>query len=303
MEESIHIIQSAQINICKWNDCINHNKGLIYSQYEYVSAIADYWHGLIIGDYEAVMALPLRKKYGIKYIYTPPFMQQLGLIGKYNIEDITLFKRLKKFSSYITYNFNFDNQKLLSSIPFTEHTNLILSLTDSSESIQDKYAKSLQRNLQKAFNNGVIISEGNHSESIGWYRKYQGEKIAHVSNADYDHLDKLLTLLKNKGQLICKNALNKQGETIATIVCLKDGKRIYNLLPSSSEQGKELSAMHLLLDAIICQNAQSNYTFDFEGSDIKGVQQFYLQYGATVQPYYRIHQNSLPLWLKLIKKK
>ena len=301
MADSIQIIPSAEIDISKWNGCIDHNNGLIYSRHEYVSAIADNWHGLIIGNYEAVIALPWRKKFGIKYIYTPPFMQQLGLIGKLNLED-ALLDSLKKFSSYITYNFNFDNKDLLSSIPFTEHTNLILTLADSVENIQDKYAKSLQRNLQKAINNGVTITEGNHSESIIWYKKYQGNKIAHIGIVDYEHLNELLALLNSKNQLICKNALNKKGEIIATIVCLKDASRIYNLLPSSSREGKEISAMHMLLDTIISENAQSNYIFDFEGSDIKGVQQFYLQYGATLQPYYRIHQNNLPFWLKLIKK-
>ncbi len=302
MASLIHIIPSKEIDTLKWNSCIENNaNGLIYTTYEYINAIADNWHGLIIGDYEAVIALPWRKKWGIQYVYTPPFMQQLGFVGKYTLNDTSLIKELNKFSSYITYNFNFDNQKLLSTVPFTTHTNLVLSLADSHQSIQEKYTKSLQRNLQKAISNGVTINEGNFRDSIAWYKKYQGNKIAHVSNADYKNLNDLLTLLDQKGSLICQNAINKQGDIIATIVCLKDSRRIYNLLPSSSEEGKELSAMHLLLDNIITQNASSKYLFDFEGSDIKGVQQFYNQFGAFAQPYYRIHENNLPFWLKLIK--
>ena len=303
MASLIHIIPSKEIDVLKWNACIDNNvNGLIYSQYEYINAIADNWHGLVVGDYEAVMALPWRKKWGIQYVYTPPFMQQLGLVGKYTLNDISLIKELHKFCSYITYNFNFENEELISSVPFTTHTNLVLSLDNTIQSIQEKYAKSLQRNLQKAISIGVTITHGNHNESIAWYKKYQGNKITHVSNADYEHLNGLLNSLDQKGALICKNAINKQGKLIATIVCLKDSKRIYNLLPSSSEEGKELSAMHLLLDNIIAQNASSEYLFDFEGSDIKGVQQFYNQFGAIAQPYNRIHQNNLPFWLKLIKK-
>ncbi len=302
MASLIHIIPSKEIDPLKWNACIDNNdNGLIYSQYEYLNAIADNWHGLVVGDYEAVMALPWRKKWGIQYVYTPPFMQQSGLIGEYPLNDSSIIKELNKFSSYITYNFNFENEELIGSVPFTTHTNLVLLLADTHQNIQDKYAKSLQRNLQKAISNGVTITNGNHSESIAWYKKYQGNKIAHVSNADYEHLNDLLTILDKKESLNCQNAINKQGELIATIVCLKDSKRIYNLLPSSSEEGKELSAMHLLLDNIITQNACSKYLFDFEGSDIKGVQQFYNQFGAIAQPYFRIHQNNLPFWLKLIK--
>ena len=102
--------------------------------------------------------------------------------------------------------------------------------------------------------------------------------------------------------LICKNALNINKKIVATIVCIKDQKRIYNLLPSSSDEGKELAAMHYLLNDIISEYANSKLILDFEGSDIKGVKQFYLQFGSKNQPYFRIHQNNLPIPLKWVKR-
>ena len=301
MSSSIHIIPSAEIDTDKWDNCVaNHTSGLIYSTYHYLNAIADNWYGLIINDYKAVMAIPWRKKWGIKYIYTPPFMQQSGLIGSTDNEGV--LKELNKFSSYITYNFNFDNQQLIKDIGFTEHTNLILPLFSTADDIQRIYSKSLQRNLQKALTNGVTVTDGNYTESIDWYKRFQGNKMEHVKDADYKHLTSILSYLNEKGNLICKNALNATGDMIATIVCLKDNRRIYNLLPSSSEEGKELSAMHVLLNNIIVEYADTKLIFDFEGSDISGVQQFYKQFGSVNEPYYRIHQNNLPIALKMLKK-
>jgi ADP-glucose pyrophosphorylase len=144
--------------------------------------------------------------------------------------------------------------------------------------------------------------EGKYLRSVQWYKEFQGDKMPHVKHVDYMQLLQLMAYLQQKGQLICKDALNKQGEIIATNVYIKDAKRIYNLLPSSSKEGKELAAMHSLIDNVITENASTNYVFDFEGSNIKGVQQFYLQFGAIPQPYFRLHQNNLPFWLKLIKK-
>jgi len=301
MSSSIHIIPSAEIDAIRWDNCVADNSGLIYSTYHYLTTMADNWHGIVIDDYNAVMALPWRKKWGIKYIYTPPFMQQLGLIG--DVSDINkVVSQLYKSCSYYTYNLNFNNQSLISLIPFTEHTNLVLSLSESAPELQSNYSKSLTRNLQKARNNGVLVSEGNYKETVDWYQQYQGNKIMHVSQNDYLHLKELLSRLSDNNQLICKNALNKNGDIIATIACIKDHNRIYNLLPSSSEEGKDLSAMHVLLNHIITEYAGSNMLFDFEGSDIKGVQQFYQQYGSFNQPYYRIHQNNLPIPIKWFKK-
>ena len=301
MSSSIQIIPSAEIDTDKWDNCVTNNaNGLIYSTYHYLNAIADNWHGLIINDYKAVMALPWRKKWGIKYIYTPPFMQQSGLTGNHDNEDV--LKALNKFSSYITYNFNYSNQQLIKDIAFTEHTNLILPLFSTVDDIQRIYSKSLQRNLQKAITNGVTVVAGNYTESIEWYKRFQGNKMEHVKDSDYVHLNNILCYLNDKGNLICKNALNANCDIIATIVCLKDNRRIYNLLPSSSDEGKELSAMHVLLNNIITEYADTKLIFDFEGSDIPGVQQFYKQFGSVNEPYYRIHQNNLPFILRMLKK-
>lgn len=301
MSSSIHIIPSAEINAIRWDNCVTDNGGLIYSTYHYLTTMADNWHGIIIDDYNAVMALPWRKKWGIKYIYTPPFMQQLGLIG--DVPDINnVVSQLNKFCSYCTYNLNFNNQSLINLIHYTEHTNFVLSLSESASELLSNYSKSLTRNLQKARTNGVTVAEGNYTDTVDWYKQYQGNKMTHVSDTDYVHLKKLLARLSENNQLICKNALNKNGNIIATIVCIKDQKRIYNLLPSSSEEGKDLSAMHVLLNQIITEYAGSNLLFDFEGSNIKGLQRFYQQYGSINQPYYRIHQNNLPIPIKWLKK-
>jgi hypothetical protein len=45
------------------------------------------WHGIVIDDYAAVMALPWKRKLRIRYGYTPPFMQQLGIVGEASLRN------------------------------------------------------------------------------------------------------------------------------------------------------------------------------------------------------------------------
>ena len=83
MADQIEILSSSDINKEKWNHCISTNaNGLIYSTTDYLDAMAQNWHGIVINDFQAVMPLPWKKKFGILYAYTPPFMQQLGVCGE-----------------------------------------------------------------------------------------------------------------------------------------------------------------------------------------------------------------------------
>jgi hypothetical protein len=80
-----HTIQHLtrnEIDSIKWNNCVERSaNGLIYAFSYYLDALCDNWDAFVIDDYNAIMPLPWRKKAGIKYIYAPPFIQQLGIIG------------------------------------------------------------------------------------------------------------------------------------------------------------------------------------------------------------------------------
>src|SRR5947208_2204321 len=82
MPATIRILPAGEIDPVKWSKCVaDAANGLIYSNYEYLNMICDNWHGLVIDDYKTVMALPWRKKFGIRYVYAPAFSQQHGIIG------------------------------------------------------------------------------------------------------------------------------------------------------------------------------------------------------------------------------
>src|SRR3954465_4726 len=83
------IIPSQEIDAGKWNNCIiNSEANKIYAKYNYLQHLADNWSGLVINDYTAVMPIVWRKKWGIRYTYDAPFIQQLGLFGTCNSYDL-----------------------------------------------------------------------------------------------------------------------------------------------------------------------------------------------------------------------
>ena len=69
-----------QINKSKWDDCINKSiNKLIYAESFYLDTITENWDAIVLNDYEAVMPLIWKKKFGIKYLYQPAFLQQAGI--------------------------------------------------------------------------------------------------------------------------------------------------------------------------------------------------------------------------------
>ena len=64
-------------------------------------------------------------------------------------------------------------------------------------------------------------------------------------------------------------------------------KRLYYLLPVSSEKGKKYSAMFLINDYLIRENSHSDMIFDFEGSNIEGIARFIQGFGSENKPYYK----------------
>ena len=82
-ETQLYYKQRKEIDEAKWDKCISKaSNGLIYAYSYYLDGMADNWDALVLNDYEVVMPLPWRKKFGFYYLYQPAFTAQLGLFGR-----------------------------------------------------------------------------------------------------------------------------------------------------------------------------------------------------------------------------
>ena len=299
---NIEIIPSHQIDYTKWNNCINQSSNsLIYANAFYLDTITDQWHGLIIDDYDAVMPLPWRKKWGIQYLYTPPFIQQLGLFGNYKALAIgELIVRLHKFAPFGDYKFNFDNQFIPKLVA---QDNYILDLSIPYQFIAKQYHNDLAQNLKKANKAMLLYSIDNEvAAAISLYRQYYAHRTKHVHSNDYKNCLQLCITLHERNQCFIRKVTTIDGELLAIALLLKDEHRIYNLLNTTTAIGRKLEANHFLIDRIIYEFAEHPILLDFEGSNLPGVKSFYQKFGTTNQPYFHWHHNQLKFPLNLFKR-
>jgi hypothetical protein len=301
MASTFHILRSHSIDAEKWNACvINADNGLIYSRYEYLNGICDNWDGIVIDDYKAVMALPWRKKIGIKYLYEPAFIQQLGLIGATN-EDV--LDKVFEFANYGDVLLNFSNGDIANKVGATHRVNLVIDLSFGYDSISSNYKKDLQQNLKKAQQGEMIMSgETDIKTAFASYKEYYNERFQHISAQDFERAERLCLALSSKGMCFTRKLTNANGELLSIGLFLKDEKRIYNVMNTTTDAGRKSEANHYLIDAVIKEFAQQKLVFDFEGSDLPGVKSFYEKFGAVNQPYFHYHFNKLPFPLRLLKR-
>jgi len=306
MPYTISIYYSQDINPDKWNNCVAKNSnGLIYAQYQYLNHLCTNWSAIIVGDYDAVMPFPWNTKWGIKYFQAIPFIQQLGLIGSIEIQQFPkIWELIHEFASYGDLFLNFNNQEFASSVLASTKANFVLNLKQDYGQIQKGYKKDLRNNLEKAKKHGQTYCPSfNIAFVLEQYQLHYAKRLQHVSNSFYQKLSLLLHHFQSNDQCLIREMHDPTSKELLSIALLiKDEKRIYLLINVITQKGRKMSSNHTLIDHIIQEFLGKDLLFDFEGSQIPGVRDFFEHFNPQMQPYFQVHHNQLIWPLKLFKK-
>ncbi len=304
MKRRIKILAAKHIDKHKWDHCVAENtNGLLYSSTAYLDAMAKNWHGVVVDDYAAVMALPWKRKLGIRYGYTPAFIQQLGLIGYIPKDDLSrILKLIYRFVALADIHFNFENTDIQQLLPVIPRNNFVIDLSEGYTLIKSRYKSNLTENIRKASNESLVYTTGEISEGISMYHSQYQSRLKHTHEKDYSHFSALCELLHKKGQCFVRTARNTQNEILAIAVFLKDKRRIYNIMNTTTQEGRHKEANHFLLNQVIHEFAGQELLFDFEGSELPGVREFYEGFGGKSQPYFHYHYNGYSWPARLLKR-
>ncbi len=297
-KSNIHIIPATAINSLKWDEKIRSEKnGLIYSTTRYLNELTDNWCGLVINDYEIIAAIPFRKKIFIPYCYSPAFIQQLGIIGNFTKEDgVDIIRTIKKKYKYGSLQFNFQNCSQLFLGNNIKKTNYVLPLNKPFTLIANDFRKDLKVSLQKCkYQLFEYIKTTNFEIAIQFYQNQNIQKIKNIRNNEYQNLLQYCkTINKKSDGCFTRTIVDKDNKILALALILKDEKRLYNIANAVTQEGRGLHANHFLISKIIEEFAEQELLFDFEGSMLPGVKEFYASFGSKKE-FYSTHQyNNLP---------
>jgi hypothetical protein len=281
----ISYVTRKNVDEIKYNNCIkNALNSRVYAYSWYLDCVADNWDALILNDYEAVMPLPWRTKYFIKYIYPPAWTQQLGIFSSFNI-DAKLTQQFiqsipKKFKK-VTIQFNSGND--LSLFKVKERVNYILPLNKSYEEVFNCYRKDRKHRLLQAENNKLIVSKGSFQDLERIVKL--NYSFLNISNEQLNQLFKISKIDNNYFQASILSCYTFNNECIGITIYLKDSKRLTLLFSAKTEKGKKLQAGTFMINHLIRSYTKSNMFLDFEGSMVKGVADFYKSFGSIIESY------------------
>lgn len=302
----IRYVAHSEINKARWDSCIDQSHdGIIFAYSWYLDAICEQWDALVADDYVAVMPLPSRKKWGIDYIYTPFFLNQLGVFFKQAVSASMVDEFLSNIPDkfrYIDLNLNQSNLTTRNDFKIKQKTIQQIDLDKSYEQIQQDYSENLKRNLKKAVKNELHYVENISAEIVvNAFRKAQGEKLEVFKKSDYMRLLELIQILVQKGMGETIGVYSKNNLLLAAACFMKSHEQIIYLKGAANEEGKTMGAMHFLMDYYIRKHAGSDLIFDFGGSSVESLARFNNSFGSKEIVYLQIKKNNLPALVRWIK--
>jgi len=286
----IHYLKRNELDVTKYDNCIeNAINSRIYAFSWYLDCVADNWDALVLNDYEAVMPLPWRQKYFIKYIYPPAWTQQLGVFSKFKVNA----QLVKEFINSIPRKFKkisiqFNSENNLSLFKTEKRTNYILPLNKSYEEIYVGFNKNRKRYLKKTLKKEYLIDTEIATDDFFDFYLNESKNYEIIEN----EITTIKTLLKKNKESVFIWGIRNDKKLMASLIWLKDDKRITYLLPVADKTAKEIGFPTLLVSEVIRQNSNSNLVFDFEGSMLKGVGEFYRSFGGKQEAYFKIHKHK-----------
>lgn len=304
----IQYLKKEAIDLNRWDAALAQSPNrLIYAESNYLQHMCDDWHALVLNDYEAILPIPIRRKWGIAYMYQPAFFQQGGLFAATNAAAITpgfldaLAREIKFAETTMHAGMEFPDP----ATPFQIKTrkNFLLPLSDNYEAVADRFPAYTRQRIRRAEKNELHYT-GSHQlhDAVQRYRHLYQQRLPAFTDDVYDRFEKLCQYYNTQNRLYIREVYAAdRREILASVILLKDDHRLYNLASSVTEKGKKMLANYCLFDQVIREFAASGLTLDFEGSDVPGIAYFYEKFASHQEAYYFIRLNQLPAPLKWLK--
>lgn len=291
-----------------WNRCVRKSSiSVPYAQTWYLDVVAHEWDGLVLGNYQAVMPIPRKRKFGIDYSYPPFFAQQLGVFAPGHIDEELMeafFRAIPKNLSLFQQYFNAQNPMATHPGTLVRKQNLVVPLCGNQEQQRKNYSSQTKRNLKTAKKFGLELMRNQEPKSlIELFKANKGGEIEDLKELDFKILEQLLYVAIYHRQAEIWAVYDERNSHIAGAGFLVFGNRIVLLVSASNEEGREMGAMTLLIDEVMKQSQGYMERFDFEGSSIPGLERFYKGFGAKEEIYHLLEINKLPKLVQWFKDK
>jgi hypothetical protein len=296
--------KNLEIDREQWDNCIRNssvNKPYAYSWY--LDIMAPGWEALVDDDYDSVFPVPGFSRFGIQYIATPIFLQQLGAFSP----DKPASRAIIEFLEYMP-----DNYKLIDlcvgqevrggGFKVTKKANFVLDLSKPYEKIWEGFSPHCKRNIDiSGRKKHEIVSDISPDEIIDLFIRNKGREIRGIKVRDYVRLKNLMNFcLKNKkGRIIGVRGTGKR-LIFGIFMVETHGNKTLSFVVNTP-QSREKRINYYVVNELIRNYSSTRTILDFAGSSIPSIASFMESFGSIDVPYYRIYRNRLFWPVRIMK--
>ena len=299
---NLFFLKHKAIDKALWDEKIrNARNSRIYALSGWLDIASPNWRALVSENYDYIMPLTVKQKFGVKYLIQPKFSQQTGIFyEKEIVPEITtrFLNAVSKKYSFVAVQLNSGNK--ISGKNISEKPDHILNLSADFDNLRKSFSENTKRNIKKA-EKLLLVTNKNISIEEAVLLKSRNN-VNNLSNKDLTVLKNLISFVQNKLKVKIYGIRNEKNELISVSVFSFSNNRIYLPLIASSEEGKKKFASFQIFSTFIKDHAENDFMLDFEGSSIPGVARFFEGWGAKPESYYYYKQNNLPFFIKGLKK-
>lgn len=258
----------------------------------YLDAVSSGWMAIVEGDYETIFPVPFSKKVGIQQMIQAKFTREYDIVGdSFTYQDVVKFLA----TDFKAILFRNGEDDILPEKKTRKHQ--WLNLTPD---FKNRYSTNTKRILKKTKNFSITV--GMHPKLLlDLFKEFVAHKIESLSETDLQALERLMiaAIKLKKAELLL---VHQDDTLVAAGIFLFDKSRVTYLKGASTEKSKKDGVMYYMMDFALTKYAAKFDTFDFGGSDIQPVADFYHKFGAEDRTYYEYVIDDLPFWFKTLKK-
>lgn len=275
-------------------------QGSVFSDHRYLSCVGVVPEILVVemnNEIAAGIALP-KSKFGL--FSTPMFAKHLGVLFAPEISAKRarqaaemLAESLRNLSSF-DYNFS---TKFLDWLPFywngfaqtTKYTYRICS--PDIEHWKNSISANTRNDISHATKLGLSITRTDNPSRLIDLVNLTYQRRGASAPFKLGFLEKTLCRLLKEGFAEISQANDKNGDPIAAICMVGDAHSKFLILSGYDDDTPRGTTSYLIAVAIEAALTES-CAFDFEGSMIKPIENFYRGFGGQLTAYHRIYNNS-----------
>jgi hypothetical protein len=301
----ITYIKRKDLEVEKYDACIENSlQSRVYAFSWYLDIVADNWDVLVLDDYKAVMPIPWKKKYFIRYVHPPLWLLELGVFSlDANINFQIFFKTLFRAFRFVESRLNTDMKIDADSVFLEPKEMQVLSLEQGYDAVFNNYRKDRKKDLAKA--NKLDLTEKWKDSAVNLitlFKNNVGKRTPNIQESDYIILKKLMTICieKRVGEVL--SIYDNENQIVASGFFLKHKKTVTILVSSTDFKNRKNGANTFLIDKAIQEYEKDFDIFNFGGSSMQSIAKYFLSFGGNSLNYQQIKLNTLPFLFKLFKK-